>query len=771
LPDHSQIFVDPSLRPFLPMLYVAWADGELTDAEIGSLCSRLNEMDGIDLSCREALERWLDPHDPPTSEELGILLEAIREAASSMSDRERRSLTDLGAEMARIEGVKVSASVRSALGDLEDSLSLGGEEAVRRLLARPRPPIVPRRFEPAFDVDSMTSLLDGEEVEVRNIVRKILSRPEFEYRYGQSTQEYRRSVLERVQILADEGIGALSYPMELGGAGSMAGFMAAFETAAFGDLSVLVKLGVQFGLFGGSILQLGTEDHHRVYLPRVGSLELPGCFAMTETDHGSNVYDLETVAEYDPEKQEFVVHTPTEGARKDYIGNAAEHGQTATVFAQLVVRGVNHGVHALLVPIREPSGDACPGVRIGDCGEKLGLNGVDNGRLWFDHVRVPRRNLLDRFGSVSAEGVYRSPIASPAKRFFTMLGTLVGGRISVALGALSASKSALSIAIRYGSKRRQFGPEGEAEIVLLDYRTHQRRLIPRLATSYALDFALHDLVRMYVDSTQSDRRRVEALAAGFKAYATRHATDTIQECREACGGQGYLAENRLASLKSDTDVFTTFEGDNTVLLQLVSKSLLTGFRRQFNEMGVLGLARYVAAQAAVAVSELNPVVTRRSDEDHLKSRDFQVAALRWREHNLLISLARRIKKRLDAGTSSFDALIQVQDHAIALAEAHVEAEVLERFISAIAACEDESLRSVLDLVCDLYALHRIDAGRGWFQAHGYLEDPKAKAIRKLVNKLCAELRSQAVPLVDSFGIPDELLAAPIAFDRVATPPT
>jgi acyl-CoA oxidase len=351
-----------------------------------------------------------------------------------------------------------------------------------------------------------------------------------------------------------------------------------------------------------------------------------------------------------------------------------------------------------------------------------------------------------------------------------MLGTLVGGRVSIALGALSASKSALTIATRYGARRRQFGPEGEPEIVLLDYRTHQRRLMPRLAMTYGLDFALDHLVDRYVQSTDEDRREVEALAAGLKAYSTWHATDSIQECREACGGQGYLAANRFAALKADTDVFTTFEGDNTVLLQLVSKSLLTGFRRQFGEMGVLGLARYVAAQAATAVAELNPVATRRTEEEHLRSREFQLAALRWREEHQLISLAKRLKKRLDRGLDSFEALNQVQDHAIALAKAHVEVVVLEQFVAGIESCGDNSLRVVLDLVCDLFALDRIDAGRGWFQAHGYLEAPKAKAIRKLVNRLCAEVRVQAVPLVDAFGIPDELLAAPIAIEGVASNP-
>ena len=753
----------PELLPYLPMLYVAWADGDLEPAEIRAICSRAEMTEGMDEKCQQFLKGWLDPENPPSARDLTTLLASIRSAAASMATGQRRSLVELGVELAAAAGHESSPAERQALEAIEKSLGLISTEASRRLLRAER--AKPRLTEPeaTFGIDAMTHLLDGEYRAMRDKVRGILSRPEFAYQYGLNKDQYRQLVLDWVKALAVEGIGALSYPEEVGGGSDLGAFIAAFETVAFHDLSLWTKLGVQFGLFGGSILQLGSSRHHEKYLPAIGTLELPGCFAMTETGHGSNVHDLETVARYDPQTEEFVIHTPSAAARKDYIGNAALHGRLATVFAQLEIGSEQHGVHALLVPIRNDDGTVCKGVTIEDCGEKLGLNGVDNGRLWFDEVRIPRANLLDRFAQVASDGTYTSPIASPTKRFFVMLGTLVGGRVSVALAGLSTSKSALTIAIRYGARRRQFGPEGEAETALLDYRTHQRRLMPRLATSYALDFALSYLAAKYVDSSADDRREVEALAAGLKAYSTWHATDTIQTCREACGGQGYLAVNRFAALKADSDVFTTFEGDNTVLLQLQAKSLLTGYARQFGEMNLFGLAKYVAGQAATAVAELNPVVTRRTDEEHLRDREFKLGAFDWREKHLLSSLARRMKKRLDSGMDSFDALVEVQDHVVALAKAHTERVVLDQFYAGIDGCEEVSLKAMLGTLCDLYALHRIEADRGWFLEHGYLESAKAKAIRKLVNKLCLEVRQQALPLVDAFGIPDPVLSAPIAF--------
>ena len=90
------------------------------------------------------------------------------------------------------------------------------------------------------------------------------------------------------------------------------------------------------------------------------SLEVPGCFAMTETGHGSDVASIATTATYDPETEEFVIDTPFRAAWKDYLGNAAVDGLAAVVFAQLITKGVNHGVHAFYVELRDPDEQGIP---------------------------------------------------------------------------------------------------------------------------------------------------------------------------------------------------------------------------------------------------------------------------------------------------------------------------------------------------------------------------------------------------------------------------
>ncbi|QIG45519.1 acyl-CoA oxidase [Nocardioides anomalus] len=647
---------------------------------------------------------------------------------------------------------------------------------------RPTPPGGDDKFPvPQVDVAALTALLDGRYADVRNLVRTNLAA------YASILEEqetldraaFRERVKDVVLEMAATGQTGMGFPEEYGGGGDVGASFAAFETLAFGDLSVLVKVGVQFGLFGGAILQLGTKRHHDAYLADLITGQLMGCFAMTETGHGSNVQALGTVATYDADAGEFVITTTEPGANKDYIGNAAAHAEVAVVFAQLEVAGEGHGVHAFVVPIRR-DGEPAEGVRIEDDGLKMGLNGVDNGKLWFDHVRVPREALLNRFADVSEDGTYHSDIENPGRRFFTMLGTLVQGRVCVGGGGINASKVALAIAIRYALRRRQFEATSETEEdLLLDYGQHQRRLFPLLASTYALHFAQEVVAGQCHDvfsgnqTAEKFRRELESRAAGTKALGTWHATRTIQECREACGGAGYLAVNRFAALKADTDVFTTFEGDNTVLLQLVAKGLLTDYAGEFEEMDQLGMVRFVAGLAVETVVErtsvhklfervrdLLPGGDRWDQEAGVLDSDYQLAMLRFREEHMLAGVARRLKRGIDAGMNPGEVFSRVQDHVIHAARAHTERLVLEAFVDKVRGMPEGDDKVVLGLLCDLHALSLIEADRAWFMEHGRLTVVRSKEISRRIGSLCRRIRPVARELVDAFGVPEEMLRSP-----------
>ncbi|WP_241386479.1 acyl-CoA dehydrogenase family protein [Rhodococcus sp. CH91] len=620
--------------------------------------------------------------------------------------------------------------------------------------------------------------LDGAWHEARERARTDLAHEKFAPHYTPDTAEARAITLEQMRILADHGYAASGFSVESGGTGDVGGAVASIEMLAMSDLSLMVKAGVQWGLFGGAIENLGTERHHEKYVERLIDLDVLGCFAMTETGHGSDVQSLETTATYDPDTQEFVIHSPTPSSRKDYIGGAAQHARFAAVFAQLVTRGETHGVHCFVVPIRDEDGNDLPGVTTSDCGYKGGLPGVDNGRIVFDNVRVPRENLLNKYADVEPDGTYVSDIDNPSRRFFTMLGTLVRGRITVGGSAGAAARVALTIATRYAEKRRQFDAPGrEGEVPIMDYLVHQRRLLPLIARSYALGFAQNELLttmhRLQSMSLQEldtqEQRELEGRAAGLKVANTWHASRAIQECREACGGAGYMAENRLTALRADVDVFTTFEGDNHVLTQLVAKELLTAYADEVQGMSPVEWMRFAATTISDIVKKrtaaqqiIQTIVDTRQDNEEdgsLFNRGTQVTMFEDREQYLLSTAARRLQAAMKREDNPFDAFNFVQDHVLHAARAHIDRVVLEAFVAAIEDCTDETTRDLLSELCDLYALTIIDEDKAWFMEHRLLSVERAKAVLRGINERCRSLRPHALTLVEGLGVPDHLLGS------------
>jgi acyl-CoA oxidase len=747
------------IQAFTPLFYLVWSDDLLTQREFQTLHDFITNQTWLSKEEQQNLLTQIDITNPPSRENINNWHKELQQILN-----ENPNINTIF-EVTKVlsQNNKNIQSLKHQFIKLENDLGIIGEEFISTFKKNTTSFTSNLKTKSNFEIAKLTTLLDGAQAPIINKVKKVISKPEFAYETTTDINIYREKVYEWCKVLAKENLGNMAYPKKYGGGESMADYFAIMETLSYHDLSLVIKFGVQFGLWGMSVYSLGTAKHHEKYLQNIGSLKLPGCFAMTETHHGSNVKGLETSATYNHETKTFTIQTPNKNAQKEYIGNAAVHGQMATVFAKLIIDNTDYGVNAFIVPIRDTEGNTIKGVTIGDCGHKMGLNGVDNGTLSFQEVVIPKGNMLDRFASVNEKGEFESPIPSDNRRFFTMLGTLVGGRIGIPRSALAAAKSGLTIAIKYADQRRQFGPEGGSEIPILNYRIHQRRLLPHLAKTYAIHFALQYLTNRFINRTEEEMQEIEALAAGMKSYSTWNTTTVLQECREACGGKGYLSENRIDELKNDTDVYTTFEGDNTVLMQLVAKNRLSEFRKAFGEMGSMGMINYVYESAKTAVTEKNPITTRNTSEEHLLDNEFHLQAFQYREKSILESAAKRIKKLIDNGLEPYDAFNVVQHQMIDVAQAYLERVTLEQFQKAIATVEDEALKNTLTKLLQLYALHQIEKNKAWYLEQGYMEAIKTKAIRKMVNQLCWEIRPDAVALVDAFAIPDSCLAAPIAF--------
>lgn len=629
----------------------------------------------------------------------------------------------------------------------------------------------PELSEPAasFDEFEMRKLMDGHNLQERDwlyglMIQSKLFNPKsrggkaFVWPdFNQSMEQQREITMRRVEYLSDCGV----FRGWLTGKGPESELrkLALLDVIAIFDHSLSIKVGVHFFLWGGAIQFFGTKRHHDKWLRDSENYVIKGCFAMTELGHGSNVRGIETVTTYDSSTGEFVINTPCESAQKYWIGGAANHATHTVVFSQLNIDGKNQGVHAFIAQIRDEDGNVCPNVRIADCGHKIGLNGVDNGRIWFDNVRVPRENLLNSVADVSPDGKYLTAIKDPDQRFGAFMAPLTSGRVTIAVSAVYSAKAALAIAIRYSLTRRAFSitPNGP-EVLLLDYPSHQKRLLPLLAKTYAMSFAANSLKMMYVKRTPEMIKTLHVVSSAFKATLSWHNMRTLQECREAIGGQGLKTENRIGQLKGEFDVQCTFEGDNNVLMQQVSKVLLAEYmsaKRTNKPFKGLGLEH---------MNESSPVIPLQLSSDVLRSTGFQTDILCLRERDLLIRFAAEVSVRQSQGDSKEYAFAMSYQLAEDLGKAFADHAIFQTFVDAEASVKSIPVKNTLGLVRSMYALFTLDEDAS-FLRYGYLSTDNAAAIRKEVTKLCSELRPQALALVNSFGIPDAFLS-PIAFNWI-----
>ncbi|XP_056380450.1 peroxisomal acyl-coenzyme A oxidase 2 isoform X4 [Hyla sarda] len=512
-----------------------------------------------------------------------------------------------------------------------------------------------------------------------------------------------------------------------------------------------------------TINALGTDEQIAKWLPLARNYKILGTYAQTELGHGTYLRGLETTATFDPNTQEFIIDTPKITATKWWPGDLGKTCTHAVVQAQLYSNGMKYGMHPFIVPIRSlEDHSSLPGITVGDIGPKMSFEHIDNGFVMMRNIRIPKENMLSRYSQVLPDGSYVKS-GSEKINYFSMIGVRVD---MLTREVLEPLMKACTISVRYSTVRRQSELKpGDREPKILDYQTQQQKLLPLVATCYSISFMAKYLEKFYKDSYSEIRKEnfnslpeLHALASGIKAFATEICSNGVEVCRKACGGHGYSLYSGLPSLYTKVTASCTYEGENTVLHLQLARFLIKCFAGAQSGRPLPTSIAYLSSpatgncQARAHGDFLNPEV-------YLKAYEF-------RAYSLIASAAHKIQNLLQSGVEQYLAWNSTSVELVKASIAHIHFLTVKIFISALNSLPDQpDLKTSLKRLCDLYALHGIFISAGDFLQHGHLSGKQLDMATTAYLGLLADLRKDAVLLVDAFDYTDEeLLSALGTYD-------
>ncbi|XP_076251581.1 peroxisomal acyl-coenzyme A oxidase 3-like [Rhynchophorus ferrugineus] len=533
--------------------------------------------------------------------------------------------------------------------------------------------------------------------------------------------------------------------------------------------SAAIKFTVSNTLFVNAIYSLGTGRHVK-FITDIENGKISGCYCLTEIGHGSNAKGMQTTATYNKERQVFILNSKDFQAAKCWAGGLGQTATHALVYAHLIVNDVNQGLHCFIVPVRDPDTLlAYPGITVGDMGVKIGLNGIDNGFLILNNYEIPRENLLNKLGDITDDGQYVTPFKDKNKRHGAALGTLSGGRVMITAMCEAYCTKALTIALRYAAIRRQFGPTEDNEVSLLEYQTHQYRLFPHLATTYVLrvfsTWLVEALYKFNIETALGSNKdeqaalgmEIHAISSASKAVAGWITKYAIQECRETCGGHGYLKAAGIGSIRDDHDANLTYEGENYVLIQQNSNWLLKLWPLILNKQEISSpLESINFLTEALNILEHSKFNIHNIEE--ICSPKAIIDIYQWLVCYLLKKTYTSLQDKLTS-QSHFWAKSSIQVFkAKNLSTAFIQHLMLQIMLQKINEAPEKPIRDVLLKLFALFGLCSLEGHISTLYEGCFATTPQLATLREeAILMLCSNIKNDAIALIDVIAPPDFIL--------------
>lgn len=522
-----------------------------------------------------------------------------------------------------------------------------------------------------------------------------------------------------------------------------------------------------FGLFLATVAGQSSAEQIGWWLPKVFTMQITGSYAQTELGHGSNVRGLETTAEFDMKTKDFVLNTPTLRSMKWWPSSMAT-ATHAVVYAQLIIKGKEHGVHVFMVQMRDENLEPLPGIEVGDIGTKAGENEVDIGYLRMKNVRIPRKHMFEKQGHVELNGEYVSHSTGESDDKSHYL-TMMTARVMMVATAASFLAKGATIAVRYNCVRQQgfknlgkgVSYKGE-EYKIIDYKMNQYVLLKFLSLAAAIrttsnwlseKLGAFDKDKSSISLTQISE--LHASAAGLKGYCCNATAKGLEELRKCCGGAGYLQASGIAPLVADYKWRATAEGDTTVMLLQTAKYLL----KIANSKKINSESEVAKVLAPLVQGKEISAPTGITKVDDFLNLEILMKLFEYRTMAQVKALKQAVDRMLNVEKKTFDeAWSELTLKAAKTGQSHVLYFMLSKFKESVETCEDNDCKKAVYLQCVLFALADILDGQQWA---GLLSLRQIELVEEAVVKVCAMIRPNAVGLVDAWDFHDKSLNSTI----------